>query len=158
MSTARAARARTVAALYDESRLSANRAVLFHAALAGRAGINVTDVNCLAILDKEGPKTPGELAQWMGLSRGGAITSVIDRMEKAGFVRRGRDPQDRRRVLVELVREGAYEKLQGTFDELHRSYTALIEGYTEQQRELLLDFAERANEIVLAQTRKLQDR
>ncbi len=138
--------------------MAANRAVLFHAAVAAQAGINITDVNCLAILDKEGPMTAGQLAQRMGLTRGGAITAVIDRMEKAGFLRRRPDPVDRRRVIVELVREGAYHNLQETFEEFSRSYMALIAEYTNEEVRLLLDFSRRANEIVHEQTLKLQSR
>ncbi|WP_283132824.1 MarR family winged helix-turn-helix transcriptional regulator [Rhizohabitans arisaemae] len=141
-------RARVVSALYDEKRLAAGRAVQFHAAVAARAGLNVTDVNCIALLDKEGPMTAGELARWMGLSRGGAVTAVIDRLEKAGFVRRRRDAADRRQVIVELVRDGAYTGFQKTFDDFGAAYTALIEEYTDEELAVLLDFARRANEIV----------
>ncbi|OPG08420.1 MarR family transcriptional regulator [Microbispora sp. GKU 823] len=137
--------------MYNENRLAATRAVLFHAAVASRAGLNVTDVNCLALLDKEGPMTPGRLAQWTGLSRGGAVTAVIDRLEKGGFVRRRRDAADRRQVIVELVRDGAYAELQEIFVRFGKAYTALIEEYTDAELAVLLDFVRRSNEIIRGQ-------
>lgn len=158
MSSDQSTRADTVAALYDENRVAANRAVLLHAALAAQAGINITDVNCLAVLDKDGPMTAGQLAQWMGLSRGGAITALIDRMEKGGFVRRRRDPDDRRRVIIELVPDGGYDDLRRSLAEFSRCYTTLIDQYNDSELELLLGFARRANEIVHDQTVRLRER
>lgn len=65
--------------------------------------INRTDGRCLHILDIHGkPVTAGELATAAGLSPG-AVTTVIDRLERAGYARRVTDPADRRRVMVELT-------------------------------------------------------
>lgn len=156
MSSERAERAWLVAALYDEERAGATRAVLFHAAVAARAGLNITDVSSLGVLDKEGPMTAGELAARVGLTRGGAITAVLDRMQRAGFLRRRPDPQDRRRAIVELVRKDAYQDLQRVLDEFGDAFLALIEDYTDEQLQTLLDFACRANEIMRDQTLNLQ--
>lgn len=151
-------RARAVKALYSENRLAAAQAVLFHAAVASRAGLNVTDVTCLALLDKEGPMTAGQLAQRTGLSKGGAITAVIDRLERGGFARRRRDAADRRQVIVELVRDGAYAELQGIFERFSKAYTALIEEYTDAELAVLLDFARRSNELVRNWTDDIKNR
>ena len=64
-------------------------------------GLNPTDVRCVDLLDQHGTLTAGALAELAGLSTG-AVTFLLDRLERAGFVRRLRDVQDRRRVLVEL--------------------------------------------------------
>ena len=72
----------------------------FHDAVAAYLGLNRTDIRCLDILDLAGRQTAGELAAGMGMSTG-AVTAMLDRLEKAGYVRRLRDPDDRRRVLVE---------------------------------------------------------
>ncbi len=61
--------------------------------------MHLTDHKCAEILLRSGPLTAGDLAQRTGLTTG-AITGVIDRLEKAGFVRRGKDPGDRRRVII----------------------------------------------------------
>lgn len=131
--------------LHEELRTGASLAVHFHSALATHAGLNVTDITCLGALDKNGAMSPGALAEHMGLSRGGAITALVDRLEKAGFVRRHRDTQDRRKVLVELVREGPYGALTETLDALGRSYAEEIGALTEEERALLLAFQRRVN-------------
>jgi DNA-binding MarR family transcriptional regulator len=74
----------------------------FDEALASVLGLNPTDVRCVNLLDEYGTMTAGALAGVAGLSTG-AVTFLLDRLESAGFVRRLRDAQDRRRVLVELV-------------------------------------------------------
>ena len=70
-------------------------------AVADAIGINRTDMRCLDVIQREGPVPAGRLADETGLTTG-AITTVLDRLERAGFARRTRDPADRRRVLVEL--------------------------------------------------------
>jgi DNA-binding MarR family transcriptional regulator len=76
------------------------QAVLFQDAVAKWTGLNSVDVQCAGLLMLEGPLTPSELARRTGLTHGGAITAVIDRLEAAGLVHRTRDRVDRRRVLV----------------------------------------------------------
>jgi DNA-binding MarR family transcriptional regulator len=67
-------------------------------------GVNRTDGHCLDVIDQSPGLTAGELATAVGLSPG-AVTTVLDRLEKRGFVTRTRDPGDRRRVTVELTPE-----------------------------------------------------
>jgi DNA-binding MarR family transcriptional regulator len=77
----------------------------FDDAAAARLGINRTDMRCLDILEREGPMTAGRLAGEAGLTSGG-ITAVLDHLERAGYVKRVRDTQDRRRVMVEIDLDG----------------------------------------------------
>jgi len=67
-------------------------------------GVNRTDGRCLDVIDQRPGLTAGELATAVGLSPG-AVTTALDRLEQRGFVRRTRDPEDRRRVMVELTEE-----------------------------------------------------
>jgi DNA-binding MarR family transcriptional regulator len=76
----------------------------FDDAASQRLGINRTDQRCLDILDLNGQMTAGRLAAESGLSTG-AVTTLLDRLEHKGYVRRVRDTVDRRRVLVELTDE-----------------------------------------------------
>jgi Transcriptional regulators len=78
--------------------------VLHNHAVAQRVGLGVSDSQFLSLLGMHGPLTPGRLAELTGLTTG-TVTGVIDRLEKAGFVRRERDAGDRRRVLVTPVPE-----------------------------------------------------
>src|SRR3954469_8861669 len=75
--------------------------VLFHSRIAEQMGLSGTDHKCLDLVMRASePLTAGQIAQRSGLSTG-AVTGVIDRLERRGFVRRIRDPHDRRKVLVE---------------------------------------------------------
>jgi DNA-binding MarR family transcriptional regulator len=77
--------------------------VLFHSRIAEQMGLSGTDHKALElVLRSDGPITAGRIAQLSGLSTG-AVTGVIDRLEQRGFVRRVRDPHDRRKVLVEVA-------------------------------------------------------
>ncbi|WP_207944622.1 MarR family winged helix-turn-helix transcriptional regulator [Actinomadura rubrisoli] len=111
--------------------------VLLHHATASKAGMNVTDAQCVNALSLDGPQTPGQLAQLMGITTGGAITAVIDRLEKAGYVRRTRDPDDRRRVIVELVEENV-ARFGRYFEPIGRMFRERLDGYSDEQIAFLL--------------------
>ncbi|MFL5875763.1 MAG: MarR family winged helix-turn-helix transcriptional regulator [Solirubrobacteraceae bacterium] len=108
-------------------------------AVAEYFGLNKTDMRVLDFATRgEKPITAGEIATESRLSTG-AVTAVIDRLEKAGWVRRRHDPDDRRRVLVEIT-----EQAQARMDEV---WGPMIERgrrrhrhYTVEQLEFLRDF------------------
>jgi len=109
----------------------------FDHAVADYVGLDRTAYRCLDILDQEGPMTAGRLAERARLSPG-AMTALLDRLEKRGFARRTRDTVDRRRVLVEVtpeLRQMAAE-LYGTPDEGGDALAA----YTNEQLEFLVGF------------------
>src|SRR5260370_17856879 len=76
--------------------------IMFHTAVADQIGVGVTDAKCRSILLQFGPMTAGDLAMHLGLTTG-AVTGVVDRLERARLVRRVADAKDRRRVIVEPV-------------------------------------------------------
>src|SRR5437763_4461467 len=88
------------AELGDEVRASQRATDTVDELLAETLGINRTDARCMDILDQHGRMSAGDLAEASRLTTG-AITAVIDRLERAGLARRVPDPSDRRRVLVE---------------------------------------------------------
>ena len=109
----------------------------FDHSVADYVGLDRTAYRCLDILDQEGPMTAGRLAERARLSPG-AMTALLDRLEKRGFARRTRDTKDRRRVLVEVtpeLRQMAAE-LFGTPDEGAQALAA----YTNEQLEFLIGF------------------
>jgi DNA-binding MarR family transcriptional regulator len=132
-------RQRLAAELRDVMQRGTMWTVLLHHTVASKAGLNVTDLQCLNLLSLDGPVTPGRLAQAMGITTGGAITAVVDRLEKAGYVRRTRDPDDRRRVIVELVPE-AMARIAEYFEPIAASVQARFAGYSDEQLRTLLDF------------------
>ncbi len=85
-------------------RASGNQDSAFENLAADRLGVNRTDLHCLNAIENAGGLTAGELADAVGLTSG-AVTGVIDRLERAGFARRVPDPADRRRVKVEVTPE-----------------------------------------------------
>jgi DNA-binding MarR family transcriptional regulator len=95
---------RLVDELIREFRISGNIDNAFDALAAERLGISETDLHCMNIIENSGGLTAGELAVQSGLTNG-AITGVLDRLERAGFAQRIPDPGDRRRVQVEVTAE-----------------------------------------------------
>jgi DNA-binding MarR family transcriptional regulator len=72
----------------------------FDQAIADHLGMNRTDMRCIDLIEQAGGMTAGELARAAGLTSG-AVTAVVDRLERAGMARRVADPSDRRRVRIE---------------------------------------------------------
>ncbi|MGA2284099.1 MAG: MarR family transcriptional regulator [Candidatus Dormibacteria bacterium] len=119
--------------------------VLHNQAIADRLGMGVTDLHCVNLLDIEGPMTAGRLAELMGLTTG-AVTGVLDRLERAGLVRREADPADRRRVVARLVPAGM-ERVRVAFDAVGAGVQEIYAGYDEAQLRLLVEHAERSAEL-----------
>lgn len=118
--------------------------VLLQDAIARSAGLNGVDIQVVGVLVSEGPATPGQLAAHTGLSSGGAITALIDRLERSGYVRRRRDSADRRRVLVEAIPETVHREVGPIYQRIGEAWTAFLDTLTEQQIEFattLLDAA-----------------
>src|SRR5262245_5202965 len=147
-------RAELLAALNDEFRDLSTATILFHQAIADRLGMHVTDHKCAGILMRSGPITAGELARQTGLTTG-AITGVIDRLEKAGFARRVRDASDRRRVIIEPLVEELERMVSPLFESMARSARALCERYTTEELAVIRDFTVRCRQMADEETRKL---
>jgi DNA-binding MarR family transcriptional regulator len=106
--------------------------VLFHAQIAEHVGLSSTDHKCLDLaVQADQPLTAGQIAELSGLSTG-AVTGVIDRLERAGFVRRVRDPHDRRKVLVEVSR-GSLTRYGNAYDGLWSALDSSLTGYTDDE-------------------------
>ena len=114
---------------------------------AERIGVNATDLNCLNIVALTGRLTAGELAQQTGLTTA-SITAVLDRLEEGGFVRRVRDPQDRRRVMVELAAGPGLNKVGSTFAPVVKAWRDAAAGYSDEELRLLLGFQGQLEEII----------
>ncbi|MBV9166615.1 MAG: MarR family transcriptional regulator [Solirubrobacterales bacterium] len=109
-------------------------------------GVNRTAGRCLDILEQHGRMSAGQLAKRSGLTTG-AVTAVIDRLERNGYAQRVRDLADRRRVLVELTataREIIWELMGRPMREAGRP---LIDAYSDAEIELLIDFQRRGREM-----------
>jgi DNA-binding MarR family transcriptional regulator len=131
--------------LIDEVRRSQSATDRFDQAVADALGLNRTDMRCLDTIEREGPVPAGRLAEATGLTSG-AITTALDRLERAGYARRVHDPTDRRRVLVEITPQ-ARERT-NTFFEPHIALSEqLYQRYTQEQLELLHEFVRAGREF-----------
>lgn len=88
--------------LISEFRVAGNQDSAFDNLAAERLGLNRTDLHCINIIENAGGLTAGELGREAGLTSG-AVTGVVDRLERAGYARRVADPADRRRVQLEVT-------------------------------------------------------
>ena len=125
-------------------------------AAADRIGINSTDLNCLNILSFSGHMTAGELAKATGLTTA-SITGVIDRLEEAGFVRRERDPHDRRRVVVRLSLVKAVNEVASVFAPMLRDWRDMAARYSDDELRLIVDFYGRVEQVFRKHLIRLRD-
>ena len=109
-------------------------------------GVNRTDARCMDILEQHGRMTAGQLASLSGLSTG-AVTAVVDRLERAGYARRVPDPSDRRRVLVELTERAQKLSWELMGRPIRDAAVLAWEEYSDAELELLLEFHRGAREF-----------
>jgi DNA-binding MarR family transcriptional regulator len=131
--------------LLTEVRRSQNATARFDQAVADAVGLNRTDMRCLDLLEREGPVPAGRLADETGLTTG-AITTVVDRLERAGYARRVPDLADRRRVLVELTPQ-AHEQVSSFYLPHMALSERLYQRYSREQMLLLLEFLRTSREF-----------
>ena len=147
-------RTELINALYQAGRELSTTTVLFHTAVAEQVGLNATEWKCLDVL-RRGALTAGELATLTGLTTG-AITGIIDRLEQAGFVRRERDPHDRRKVIVQPVQGHKHEILRQIFDVLMQKYAELFLSYSDQELAFILDYLIRSSAVMQEATTEMR--
>ena len=132
--------------LISEFRIAGNQDSAFDNLAAERLGVNRTDLHCLNAIENAGGLTAGQLAAETGLTSG-AVTGVIDRLERAGFARRVSDPDDRRRVKVEVTPKfyGRADKIWGPLAADWES--SLADRFSAEQLERAIEFLRTTNEV-----------
>lgn len=116
--------------------------VLVVSVVAEKVGIGPNDFRCAEILVRKGPMTAGDLAKETRLTSG-AITGVIDRLEKAGWARRGNDPHDRRRVVVYPGPQDNPKTPADLYEFYKEDMRNLLSGYDAEQLTMILGFIRR---------------
>jgi MarR family transcriptional regulator, organic hydroperoxide resistance regulator len=125
--------------------MSSTETALFHHTVAMKMGVTVTDIKTVSTIMQEGPMTAGQLAERLSLTSG-AVTSVIDRLEKADFVVRKADPNDRRKVIVTLNEKKL--RVSGTpYDSIGIAFKKLLSHYSDSELQFLVDFYKASIEI-----------
>jgi DNA-binding MarR family transcriptional regulator len=149
-------RAARLAAVLREVRRMTAQSVLISQAVSERFGLASSDLECLDLALLSGGATAGEFAKATGLTTG-AITGVIDRLERAGYVRREKDPGDRRKVIVR-ARPGMTRRIAPLYDSLQREMTALWSRYSDAELAVILDFLTASCDLAVQEIAKLQAR
>ena len=126
----------------------------YEEALAERLGINVTDLRALEVVIDEPGLTAGRLAERTGLTTG-AVTGVVDRLERSGFLERRPDPADRRSVTIQPVaaRTAALAEARASAD---TGLERLLESQAPEQRAAILEFLDRASSAVEIEAARLR--
>lgn len=123
----------------------ATDSVLLHQTVADHLDLHVTDLRCLQRLAERGVATAGELAVATGLTTG-AVTRMIDRLERAGYVHREHGKDDRRRVLIRPD-DARTAEIGRIYADLANAWQALLQGYSDEELQLLADFFDRMHDL-----------
>jgi DNA-binding MarR family transcriptional regulator len=150
------ARAALLTELEHAVRKSSALGVIFGQTVANKVGMSSSDLECLDFLNIESRVTAGRLAELTGLTTG-AITGMVDRLEKAGWVRRERDDNDRRKVFIAIVPENV-AKIGRFYEPLQRAVQRDWESYTDAELKLLLRFMTQGYTTMLDVTEELKAR
>ncbi|MFJ8082144.1 MarR family winged helix-turn-helix transcriptional regulator [Streptomyces sp. NPDC096205] len=148
-----ASREELLAGLQEAGRVHSNAAVMYHAAISARMELSPVEEKTLDLLQRSGALSAGELGELTGLAPA-SVTGLIDRLERKGFARRVRDPQDGRRVNVE-----ADPQAEARFAPLFAPFAAELAGlyaeYSDAELAVVLDFLRRSARIQREATRAL---
>src|SRR5919108_1448203 len=147
-----------IQAIIDKRREMSTKTIMFHQAVADTLGLHITDHKCLDLIHRYGAMPAGRLAELTGLTTG-AVTGTIDRLEKAGYVRRASDPKDRRRTIVEPAKNKKWErKIEAMFIPFHERMHKLLSSYSDSELDFLLDVLTKSIELIREESKKLRSR
>lgn len=129
--------------------------VLFRNAIGRKLGLNITESECLSYLAIKGVSTPTQIAKYIGLTTG-STTTMLDRLEKAGYIARKPNPNDRRGVFVTVTKKWtatAGPLVAGVV----QAHTQLIASYSAEELTTITDFLTRFTTNVQAQTKTIEE-
>ena len=145
-----------IQAIIDKQREMSTETIMFHQGLADMLGLHITDHKCLDLIRQYGAMPAGRIAELTGLTTG-AVTGVTDRLEKAGYVRRANDPNDRRRTIIEPTRNKKWERnVEAIFIPLHERMHRILSSYSDSELAFLLDVLTKSIELTHEESKKLR--
>ena len=136
------------------SRLYSDSSILMHEAIARKAGLSGTDHKYLGLMMEHGSMTAGELSQLTGLTTG-AVTGLVDRLEKKKLAKRQFDKEDRRKVIIVPNADNARKLLNPIFKDLQEKTLDLISSFSEKELRLIENYFRSAVGIMSGVTKKL---
>ncbi len=131
-------RRRLATAVKESLRELSIQLTLLNHHVSARVDLKDVDFDCLEILNRQGPLSPSALARRAGLHPA-TMTGILDRLERGRWIDRGRDPADRRAVVVRALRDRNAEVFR-LYEGMNASMDELCAGYTDAELELLADF------------------
>ena len=134
-------RRRTTNAVKDSLRALSTQLSLLNHRVGAQLELRDVDFDCLDLVNRDGPLSPSALARRAGLHPA-TVTGVLDRLERAGWVARDRDPADRRAVVIRARRERNGE-IFALFGGMNGRMDELCAGYDEAELTLLASFLDR---------------
>ncbi|HMQ63009.1 MAG TPA: MarR family transcriptional regulator [Flavilitoribacter sp.] len=136
------------------SRAYSDASILMHEAIARKAGLSGTDHKYLGLILQKGEMTAGEIAGITGLTTG-AVTGLIDRLEKKKLVRRRLDKSDRRKVMVVPDTRRTAELMTPLFADLDQKSTDLIASFSDDEIQTIERYFREAVRIMRETTEQL---
>lgn len=133
--------------------MSSTETALFHQMAASKCGVGITDMKTVSILVQEGPMTAGEIALRLSLTTG-AVTNVIDRLERKGMARRSKDTKDRRKVIVSVIPE-SLTTTAAIYQSMGHAFELLLANYSAEQLEFLVEYLKASIELHQKEIAKL---
>jgi DNA-binding MarR family transcriptional regulator len=138
-------RRRSTVAIKESLRELSVQLSLVNQQVSGRLAMRPVDLDCLDLIGRHGPLSPSALARRSGL-HAATLTGILDRLEKAGWISRDRDPSDRRAVLVQVRRERNHEVF-AMYAGLNAEMDGILAGYADHELAVLSDFLRRCADV-----------
>jgi DNA-binding MarR family transcriptional regulator len=131
----------------DLGRRMSTQTVFLHQAIAQSFGLNATDTKCVDLILSHpvGSVTAGQLSAMTGLTTG-AITHILDRLERRQIIERVRDTRDRRKIFVR-VKPQSLEPLLPQYEAIGKAFTDLVDRYSDEELQLICDYMEKASAV-----------
>jgi len=137
--------------------MASTETALFHQAAAAKYGSSITDMKTVSTLMQEGPMTAGQIAKRLSLTTG-AVTNVIDRLERRGVVERKPDASDRRKVIVTInASDDMFRSRENIYQSIGNAFAELLENYSVEQLEFLVQYYKASIELTKQEIAKLAD-
>ena len=153
MSRSRSRREELIERLQLLGEQESTETAMFHQAAAASYGLAITDLKALQIVLREGPQTAGQLASRLRLTSG-AVTSVLDRLERQSLIIRSPHPQDRRKIIVSANTE-ALNDGDNVYQSIGTAFAAMQRRFTTAELEFLVRYYEASIEVIRREIAKL---
>jgi DNA-binding Lrp family transcriptional regulator len=129
--------------------------VVFHEAVGGLLGLSSVERKCLDLLGRLGPVTAGTIREHTGLTTG-AVTGLVDRLEKAGYVERTRDTVDRRKVVVRVLPNEKMDALMAAaFVPFGEDMVKAADGFSQAELVAIGEWVRRTTEVLVSNTKRI---